>query len=468
MFRLHLLECTEVVVITEQDLTRSGIQTFVKSRLNPQADEDILVICLKLAAFLADKHGQCDEILLIIGGQTDQLFRSDCPGVVAALLEVILALLQQPDDKCLAVGRWLVAGGLCWWPQLSGLLAAPAPTHHVGQLTLHCLVALLGLLQRCAALTSDQGEKSNSDTVNFEKVLTNILREYFEAVASSQDRLFKQLRCLLRLTTGQRHRSVRRVLFEFIISASEKMLTAQTLSVQGEDRLHVILETWLEMKSGIEFTGLCSDILATGQPAAQLVVTEVCCRHLNADQLTPRTCCQAVILAVIRERIFGEKSRDSELGRRFFRKTGLAVLLATHKDVVDTLSALAGQDVVLSAGELAEYGHLSDSSCLTDHLRFLCVLGREAGRPLLQPPQTAALLSLLAGNGGGSAELKTSVCDLLAVEVGHGGATGLGDLMSECLPAIGAHIVSSAQSWQLRDSAIQVEKLSVNNLSPSI
>jgi hypothetical protein len=85
------------------------------------------------------------------------------------------------------------------------------------------------------------------------------------------------------------------------------------------------------------------------------------------------------------------------------------------------------------------------------------VLGQEAGRPVLEPAGRAALLGLLAVRAAGTPELKAAACDLLSVELSHVGSNAYGEAnLSEYLPVIGSHIVSSVQSWQLRDSQFSV------------
>jgi hypothetical protein len=464
-------------VVTEDDLTRCGILPFVEKTLHPEAEEDLLVFCLKLAAFLAEKHRKIHEISQILRQHFDQLFQSESPAVGATLLEAVAALLRQPQtaEECLTVNQTLVTADL--WPQLAGLLASTTSTQHVRQMTLSCLVTLLSFLQRCSLLAQSETCPSINHQVrlvNFEKVLKTILRDYFDLITSSGIRpCYKQLRCLLRLTSSDHFRPVRNILLEYTLATIEEQLSLESLPVQCEDVLHVVLDTWLALKSVNEFADLGSRVLAVGKPTAQITVIEVCCRQLavmnsfpdnGASELVERACTD-VLVGAFRDKTFGLLA-NSELSRRFFRRTDLAAILSPHRILVNLLSTSVLHDVVHCATELADTGHLSANTRLVDQLNFLGVLCREAAaEPLLkltEPVMRAAFLGLLSGYAGAPHEVKCAVCDLLAIELGRAlrGADGLesrqlGDL-SEYLPALGANILTSVQSWQLRDSAIQV------------
>ncbi len=468
--RLHLITSTEAVINSEEDLKRSGIEPFVKSALNPAAHEELLVLCLKLASFLVKSHGKAEEIVQILTPQLDQLFHSDSPAVLAALLETLVTLLEcESVDQCLSVSRSLLGGGL--WPQLSALLTRTSATHHVVELALTCLVALLGLLHRCSLLTtSSEGSRSINHPTS-DKVLKNILVEYFDLLKTSGDRrLFKQLRCLLRLTSNERQKEVRTLLLHFIlVSVEEEPKILVNLPEQDVDVLHVVLNTWLVLKTETGFSDLCSRILATGKSAAQMVVVDMCCRQLSpqpSDDDDARRLCTDVLLSVIREQIFSREQAASvhnQLRRRFFTKTGLAVLLAPYPVLVDLMSTLAQPDIVKRAAELLEFSDLTASRDLAAQLQFFGVLCRAARRPVLGLTRSevrSALLSLLAGcyAAGGSPELKAAACDLIAVELEERGEEC--GQPAEYLPALGTCIVSSSQAWQLRDSAIQVGFLS--------
>jgi hypothetical protein len=455
---------TEAVINSEEDLKRSGIEPFVQSTLDPAAHEELLVLCLKLASFLVKNHGKTEEILQILSPQLDQLFQSDSPAVLAALLETLVTLLESLD-QCLSVSRSLLGSGL--WPQLSALLTRTSATHHVVELALTCLVALLGLLHRCSQFTTSSSEGSRSiNHPTFDKVQKNILVEYFDKTTGER-RLFKQLRCLLRLTSNDKQKAVRTLLLHFILVTVEEepKILGVNLPEQDVDVLHVVLNTWLMLKPETGFPELCSRILATGNPAAQMAVVDMCCRQLSqpSDDDAHRRICTDVLLSVIREQIFSRQQAaavHSQLRRRFFTKTSLAVLLAPHPVLVDLMATLAQSDIVEQAAELLEFNDPMANRDLTAQLQFFGVLCRAARRPILSLTRSevkSALLSLLAGYAGGSPELKTAVCDLIAVEL-----PVLEDKGEECgqpaeyLPALGTCIVSSSQAWQLRDSAIQV------------
>ncbi len=462
--RLHLITSTEAVINSEENLKLSGIEPFVKSTLDPAAHEDLLVLCLKLASFLVKSHGKAEEILQILSPQLDQMFHSDSPAVLAALLETLVTLLERESvDQCLSVSRSLLGSGL--WPQLSALLTKTSATHHVVELALTCLVALLGLLHSCSLLTTSSNEGSRSiNHPTFDKVLKNILVEYFDLLKTTGERrLFKQLRCLLRLTSNERQKAVRSLLLHFILlSVEEEPKTLLTLPEQDVDVLHVVLHTWLVLKRETGFPDLCSRILATGKPASQMAVVDMCCRQLSQppDDDDARRLCTDVLLSVIRNQIFSREQTavNSQLRRRFFMKTSLAVDLAPHPVLVDLMSTLAQPDIVKQAAELIEFNDPTVVRDLAAQLQFLGVLGRAARRPVLSLTRSemrSALLSMLAGYAGGSPELKTAVCDLIAVELLEERGEECGQ-PAEYLPALGTCIVSSSQAWQLRDSAIQV------------
>ncbi len=463
--RLHLITSTEAVINSEEHLKLSGIEPFVKSTLNPAAHEELLVLCLKLASFLVKSHGRAEEILQILSPQLDQLFHSDSPAVLAALLETLVTLLERESlDQCLSVSRSLLGSVL--WPQLSALLTRTSATHHVVELALTCLVALLGLLHRCSLLTtSSEGSKSINHPT-FDKILKNILVEYFDLLRTSGERLlFKQLRCLLRLTSNERQKAVRTLLLHFIlVSVEEEPKILVNLPEQDVDILHVVLDTWLVLRRETGFPDLCSRILTTGKPAAQMAVVDMCCHQLSQqlpDDDDARRLCTDVLLSVIREQIFSREQtavNHHQLRRRFFMKTSLAVLQAPHPVLVDLMATLAQSDIVEQAAELLEFNDPTVVRDLTAQLQFFGVLGRAARRPVLSLRRSegrSALLSLLAGYAGGSPELKAAVCDLIAVELLEERGEECGQ-PAEYLPALGTCIVSASQAWQLRDSAIQV------------
>jgi hypothetical protein len=446
-------------------LKRSGIEPFVKSTLNPAAHEELLVLCLKLASFLVKSHGKAEEIVQILTAQLDQLFQSDSPAVLAALLETLVTLLERESlDQCLSVSRSLLGGGL--WPQLSALLTRTSATHHVVELALTCLIALLGLLHRCSLLTTSSSEGSRSiNHPTFDKVLKNILVEYFDLLkGTGERRLFKQLRCLLRLTSNERQKAVRTLLLHFIlVSVEEEPKVFVNLPEQDVDVLYVVLNTWLVLKRETGFPDLCSRILTSGKPAAQMVVVDMCCRQLSQppDDDDARLICTDVLLSVIREQIFSRSDVHHQLRRRFFTKTSLAVLLAPHPVLVDLMATLAQSDIVKQAADLLEFNDPTAGRDLAAQLQFFGVLCRAARRPILSLTRSevrSALLSLLAGYAGGSPDLKAAVCDLIAVELEERGEEC--GQPAEYLPALGTCIVSSSQAWQLRDSAIQVGFLS--------
>jgi hypothetical protein len=446
-------------------LQRSRIEPFVKSTLNPAAHEELLVLCLKLASFLVKRHGKAEEIVHILSPQLDQLFHSDSPAVLAALLETLVTLLERESvDQCLSGSRSLLGGGL--WSQLSALLTTTCATHHVVELALTCLVALLGLLHRCSLLTTSSEGSRSINHPTFDKVLKNILVEYFDLLKTAGERrLFKQLRCLLRLTSNDRQKAVRNLLLHFIlVSVEQEPKSLLTLPEQDVDVLHVVLNTWLVLKTETGFSELCSRILTSGKPAAQMAVVDMCCRQLSPQPSDDdaRRLCTDVLLSVIREQIFSRQQSavHHELRRRFFTKTSLAVLLAPHAVLVDLMSTLAQPDIVKKAADLLEFNDPTASRDFTAQLQFFGVLGRAARRPVLSLTRSAvrsALLSLLAGcyAAGGSPELKTAACDLIAVELLEERGEECGQ-PAEYLPALGTCIVSSSQAWQLRDSAIQV------------
>jgi hypothetical protein len=459
--RLHLLTSTEAVINSEEDLKRSGIEPFVQSTLDPAAHEELLVLCLKLASFLVKSHRKAEEILQLLSPQLNQLFQSDSPAVLAAHLETLVTLLERESlDQCLSVSRSLLESGL--WPQLSALLTKTSATHHVVELALTCLVALLGLLHRCSLLTTSSEGSRSINHPTFDKVLKNILVEYFDLLKTSGERrLFKQLRCLLRLTSNERQKAVRTLLLHFILVSVEEEPKSLVVNVpeQDVDVLHVVLNTCLVLKPETGFPELCSRILTTGKPPAQMAVVDMCCRQLSqpSDDDTHRLCTD-VLLSVIREHIFSRSAVHHQLRRRFFTKTGLAVLLAPHPVLVDLMATLAQSDIVQRAAESLEFNDPTVVRDLAAQLQFFGVLCRAARRPVLSLTRSevrCALLSLLAGYAGGSPELKTAVCDLIAVELLEARGEECGQ-PAEYLPALGTCIVSSAQAWQLRDSAIQV------------
>jgi hypothetical protein len=189
-----------------------------------------------------------------------------------------------------------------------------------------------------------------------------------------------------------------------------------------------------------------------------MAVVDMCCRQLSqpSDDDTHRLCTD-VLLSVIREHIFSRSAVHHQLRRRFFTKTGLAVLLAPHPVLVDLMATLAQSDIVQRAAESLEFNDPTVVRDLAAQLQFFGVLCRAARRPVLSLTRSevrCALLSLLAGYAGGSPELKTAVCDLIAVELEERGEEC--GQPAEYLPALGTCIVGSSQAWQLRDSAIQV------------
>jgi hypothetical protein len=213
------------------------------------------------------------------------------------------------------------------------------------------------------------------------------------------------------------------------------------------------------------FPDLCSQILTSGKPAAQMAVVDMCCRQLSQpSDDDARRLCTDVLLSVIRDRIFSRQQAavHHELRRRFFTKTSLAVVLASHPVLVDLMATLAQPDIVERAAELMDFNDPTAVRDLAAQLQFFGVLCRAARRPVLGLTRSAvrrALLSLLAGYAGGSPELKAAACDLIAVELLEERGEECGQ-PAEYLPALGTCIVSSSQAWQLRDSAIQVGFLS--------
>jgi hypothetical protein len=330
----------------------------------------------------------------------------------------------------------------------------------VGQLTLRCFVALIGLLQRCCDVISDETSKSinHPDSVNFDKILKKLLSDYAEALKLNKVNMFRQLKSLFRLTSGENNLRVRQILIDFFLSDMEEAVKKQSLAVTDSDLLSLLLTVWPAVKSEPEVLDLYSRVLASGHPAAQMILLDACSHQLLRQEGKDNPYILKLLLTILEDYIFAPNSCQSELRGRFLRKTGLAVRLAQQPEVVTRFSPLAGREIIRCAEELATYGFQPGcSSDLTSLLLFLGVLGQESGRPVLEPDGEAALLRLLAGRVGGTPELKAAACDLLSVELSHGGGMDL----SECLPVIGSHIVSSAQSWQLRDSAI---KVSINRI----
>jgi hypothetical protein len=317
------------------------------------------------------------------------------------------------------------------------------------------------LLHRCSLLTTSSEGSRSINHPTFDKVLKNILVEYFDLLKTTGERrLFKQLRCLLRLTSNERQKAVRTLLLHFIlVSLEEEPKILLTLPEQDVDVLHVVLNTWLVLKPETGFSDLCSQILSTGKPAAQMVVVDMCCRQLSqpSDDDTHLLCAD-VLLSVIREQIFSRSAVHHQLRRRFFTKTCLAVLLAPHPVLVDLMATLAQPDIIQRAAESLEFNDPTVVRDLAAQLQFFGVLGRAARRPILNLTRSevrSALLSLLAGYAGGSPDLKAAVCDLIAVELLEERGEECGQ-PAEYFPALGTCIVSSSQAWQLRDSAIQV------------
>ena len=221
------------------------------------------------------------------------------------------------------------------------------------------------------------------------------------------------------------------------------------------------------MKCGPEVAELCARILETGQPAAQMIIVEACCRHLRPSCGGDSTVSLPVhkgfvlelLVSVMRQRIFGPNSIGSELRRLFLRRISLATLLANQPLLLSCLAQLAGMEIVRCTGELTEFGHLySTVSGLADLLQFLAAVSRQHPCQLfLESASRAALLGLLAASyGGGTAKLKVAVCDLIAAELGRPDKEQRCGDISDFLPVLGSIIVNYAQSWQLRDSAIQV------------